>query len=200
MRKGELTRGRIARAGDGLRGGQDRMRAARRQASIPALLLALCLALACVARAGGGPPGGGEPGLQLLPTVVHRVAPEYPDSLFQAGVRGPVTVRVLITATGSVGDVQVTAGPAALAPYAVAAVHQWRFTPDQTSGKPAPCWVTIPVAFAAGAGERPARDPAVAEWPVALVSVPLVTPDDGVDPAGPPFLGVVRFDIGTDGF
>src|SRR5262245_34341490 len=42
--------------------------------------------------------------------------------------------------------------------------------------------------------------PSAARSASPVVQVPLVQPSDGVDPAGPPFLGVVRMHVDADGF
>jgi protein TonB len=64
----------------------------------------------------------------------NRVEPEYPEAAKNARVEGDVSMRVIVDQEGLVRDVQVEDGNAQLAPAAVDAVRQWRFTPYQSNG------------------------------------------------------------------
>jgi TonB family protein len=59
--------------------------------------------------------------------VVKLVSAEYPAILKQRGIGGSVRMRVVVTPSGSVKDVQVMGGNPILAECAVKAVKQWMF-------------------------------------------------------------------------
>lgn len=66
----------------------------------------------------------------------NRVEPQYPEAAKNAGVHGDVSMRVIVNRDGVVRDVQVEDGNPQLAPAALDAVRQWRFTPYQVNGAP----------------------------------------------------------------
>lgn len=59
--------------------------------------------------------------------VVKLVSAEYPELLKRKGIGGSVRMRVLVTPSGAVKDVQVLGGNPILAECAVKAVKQWTF-------------------------------------------------------------------------
>lgn len=59
--------------------------------------------------------------------VVKSVAAQYPSVLKRRGIGGTVRLRVLVSAGGTVKDVQVLGGNPILADCAVKAVKQWVF-------------------------------------------------------------------------
>ena len=59
--------------------------------------------------------------------VVKLVSAEYPAVLKSRGIGGSVRMRVLVTPSGTVKDVQVVGGNPILAECAVKAVKQWTF-------------------------------------------------------------------------
>jgi TonB family protein len=61
--------------------------------------------------------------------IIKKVAAQYPSVLRQRGIGGVVKLRVLVTASGTVKDTQVSGGNAILADCAQKAVKQWSFTP-----------------------------------------------------------------------
>jgi TonB family protein len=67
--------------------------------------------------------------------LIHQVKPAYPAEAKQAGVTGVVRVGATIAPDGSVRDVRVIEGPAALAAAAVDAVRQWRYEPVRVDGQ-----------------------------------------------------------------
>jgi TonB family protein len=93
------------------------------------------------------PAGSGSPskansveGIEVLPpeTVTallkNRIEPEFPEAAKIAGVQGDVSMRVIVNQDGVVRDVQVEEGSPQLAPAALDAVRQWRFTPYTVNG------------------------------------------------------------------
>jgi len=86
---------------------------------------------------GDAPPG----------TLVHRVAPEYPESARQAGIAGLVQLRILVGITGRVIVVRPIDGPPELQSAAAAAVKQWIFKPFLRDGTPAETWREVGVSF-----------------------------------------------------
>jgi len=83
------------------------------------------------------------------PVPLHRVAPEMPDSLRAAGLKGAVIVIIFVDWRGSVFDAQVVSSnlPAALDSLALAAARQWRFRPGKTQGRAVSASVSIPFKF-----------------------------------------------------
>lgn len=63
--------------------------------------------------------------------VVKLVSAEYPAILKRRGIGGSVRMRVVVTPSGSVKDVQVMGGNPILAECAVKAVKQWVFNPAE---------------------------------------------------------------------
>jgi TonB family protein len=64
-----------------------------------------------------------------------RVEPEYPEAAKNSGIQGDVSMRVIVNQDGVVRDVQIEDGNPQLAPAALDAVRQWRFTPYQVNGE-----------------------------------------------------------------
>jgi len=59
--------------------------------------------------------------------VVKTVAAQYPSVLKRRGIGGTVRMRVLVTPSGTVKDVQILGGNPILADCATKAVKQWMF-------------------------------------------------------------------------
>jgi TonB family protein len=130
-----------------------------------------------------------------LPRVLERVAPDYPDSLRRDGVQGAIPLDVHLTETGAVAGFDTGAGPDPLRGLALAAVRRWRFSPQRRDGVPESSWVSVVIPF-------PPLDTtatSVVAKPIPVLREPLVQPGDGVDAAGPPFLGTIGVRIGADG-
>jgi TonB family protein len=67
--------------------------------------------------------------------LTTRVEPIYPAAARQAGIKGPVTLRVTVSKDGSVQDVALIKGRGELAPAAIEAVKQWRYKPILLNGE-----------------------------------------------------------------
>lgn len=106
---------------------------------LPILLLTLPLA-AC----------RGEPEPVTEPRQLTAESPfQYPDELWDAGVQGKTTLRILITAAGAVDSVRVeqSSGHAAFDSSAVAGARELRFDPARQGGAPIAVWRSLPVEF-----------------------------------------------------
>jgi TonB family protein len=79
--------------------------------------------------------------------LLISVAPIYPDVAQLAGIEGDVTLRILVTRDGTVGDVSPIAGPPVLARAGMRAVEQWRYLPARVQGYPVDVVTTVTLAF-----------------------------------------------------
>jgi protein TonB len=98
--------------------------------------------------AGGGPRRSGS-GV-TIPQVIKQVKPAYTADAMRAKVQGTVLVECLVTADGSVGDVQLRRSldsTFGLDQEAVKAARQWRFRPATRLGEPVPVLITIELTF-----------------------------------------------------
>jgi TonB family protein len=91
-------------------------------------------------------------GIRVNPVEQQRrllisVAPVYPDVAQLAGIEGDVTLRILVTRDGTVGDVSPLAGPPVLARASIRAVEQWRYLPTLVEGYPVDVVTTVTLAF-----------------------------------------------------
>jgi periplasmic protein TonB len=68
--------------------------------------------------------------------LIHDVPPQYPPEAGRERIEGTVVLMAVIGTDGSVKDVQVESGPAALAQAAIDAVKQWRYRPYMLNGVP----------------------------------------------------------------
>jgi len=68
------------------------------------------------------------------PRRVNYVAPAYPQIAIVTHIEGKVVLDCLITEEGRIAEVTVLEGNPLLAPAAVEAVQQWRYTPTLVSG------------------------------------------------------------------
>jgi TonB family protein len=81
------------------------------------------------------------------PTKVRDVKPVFPAEAMAAGVQGVVIIEALIGDDGSVANARVLRPIPMLSEAALAAVSQWRFTPAEVNGVPAPVIMTVTVNF-----------------------------------------------------
>jgi len=65
--------------------------------------------------------------------IIKKVDAQYPSVLKRRGIGGTVRLKVVVHADGTVKDVEVLGGNAALAESAEKAVRQWRFAPGGES-------------------------------------------------------------------
>ncbi len=64
--------------------------------------------------------------------VLKKVEVSYPSALKSRGIGGTVQLSVVVKPDGSVKDIEVVGGSAALADAAKASVRQWKFAPATT--------------------------------------------------------------------
>ena len=79
--------------------------------------------------------------------LVSQTQPVYPPMAKQAGIAGTVTMGVLIGKDGTVENIQVLKGPAALAAAAMQAVQQWKYKPTLLNGDPVEVLTSVNVTF-----------------------------------------------------
>jgi len=79
--------------------------------------------------------------------LVHRVSPQYPESVRLSGVRGTVALEATIGKDGSVQNVHALSGPRQLVQPAMDAVKQWRYKPFSLNGQPAEADIQININF-----------------------------------------------------
>lgn len=89
-----------------------------------ALALAVTLAAALPALPAAAANDGGP-----RPTVVRKVAPNYPEDALEKGLEGTVVVEVEIAASGEVTGARVLEGPELFRAETLYAAEQWLFEP-----------------------------------------------------------------------
>lgn len=67
--------------------------------------------------------------------LVRRIPPVYPEQARLLRLEGTVVLSAMVMEDGSVGELKVVEGPAALAESALDAVKQWRYQPYRSNGK-----------------------------------------------------------------
>ncbi|OWW20104.1 hypothetical protein AYR66_11990 [Noviherbaspirillum denitrificans] len=75
--------------------------------------------------------------------------PPYPRIALSNGDEGTVILRVLVTAEGTAGAVEIakTSGHTLLDESARRTVLSWRFKPATVDGKPVAEWYQVPIPF-----------------------------------------------------
>jgi len=99
----------------------------------------------------GGGTGGGpyRPGAGIVaPRLLREVKADYTEEARRRGVEGEVLLEIVITRTGSVGDVKVLRRlDSGLDQRAIQAVRQWQFAPATRQGAPVDVIVEVGVEF-----------------------------------------------------
>lgn len=87
--------------------------------------------------------------VDVAPSILRSVQPEYPYSAKRKGETGVVEVKALVGADGNVQSVSVvSATPKGVFEDAVlVAVRKWKFKPGVKDGQNVPTWVVFPVRF-----------------------------------------------------
>ena len=67
--------------------------------------------------------------------LVTRIEPDYPEMLRQRGIGGTVRMEVLIAASGTVREVHLRGGDAALGEAAMMAVRRWKYAAASSETK-----------------------------------------------------------------
>jgi len=95
---------------------------------------------------GGGPyrPGSGI----VAPRLLREVKADYSEDARRRGVEGEVVMEIVVTRTGSVGDIKILRRlGSGLDERAVQAVRQWQFAPATRKGAPVDVIVEVGVEF-----------------------------------------------------
>ena len=79
--------------------------------------------------------------------LIRRVAPIYPPLARQARIQGTVVLKVVISTSGEVRDLQLVSGHPMLAPAAIEAVKQWRYKPYVEDGQAVDVETNVQVNF-----------------------------------------------------
>jgi protein TonB len=88
------------------------------------------------------------PGGDIRPPLkVKDVAPVYPYLAIRTRVEGSVEIECRIDEAGRVVDAAAQRGHRLLAPAALDAVRQWRYTPTLLNGVPVSVIMTVTVHF-----------------------------------------------------
>jgi TonB family protein len=83
---------------------------------------------------------------KLEPLTIQKAI--YPTEAAQKGIQGQVWVKLLVSETGDVENVEVVSGDPVLAKAAVDAVKKWKFKPFIKNGKPVKISTKMPLDFA----------------------------------------------------
>ncbi len=83
--------------------------------------------------------------------LVSSVPPVYPQAAKDKGIQETVRLRAVVGKDGAVKELNVLAGPAELAPAALEAVKQWRYSVTQLNGQPVEVETEVSVRFSLSA-------------------------------------------------
>ncbi|RPJ52136.1 MAG: M56 family peptidase, partial [Acidobacteria bacterium] len=120
--------------------------------------------------------------------LIHWVPPEYPPDAEKAGIKGIVLLKVTVSETGDVTEVEDVRGHPMLVNAARAAVQQWKYSPTMLNGRAVPVIATQTVTFPPG--NEPDKLSAGQSLPLGPGSaVPL-----HMDESGALFMGQERLD------
>ena len=105
--------------------------------------------------------------------IIRKVPPIYPPLARQARIQGAVILRVIIEKEGNVTNLQLVSGHPMLAPAAIEAVRQWKYTPYELNGQTVEVDTTVQVNFRLAddpqnRGIPYASDPAADTLPAAM--------------------------------
>lgn len=151
-----------------------------RRSVVPLLLLSLS-AFTFLAASQEASPQGVPVGQSVMAgQIVKKVAPIYPPLARQARIQAPVVLKVLISKSGDVENLQLVSGHPMLAPAAIEAVKQWKYKPYLVNGDPVEVATTVTVNFTLS-GKSPAEG-VVGDAPGGTTSS---NPEDPTDPAIP---------------
>lgn len=82
------------------------------------------------------------------PRLVSKTAPDYTQEAKEAGIEGPVILKITVTAEGKADDIEVVKSlDPGLDLKAMDAITKWEFEPGTKDGKPVAVKATIEVNF-----------------------------------------------------
>jgi len=79
--------------------------------------------------------------------MIRKVAPDYPPLAKQAKIQGIVVLKVRISKSGDVGNIQLVSGHSMLAPAAIEAVKRWKYMPYLLNAEPVEVETNVTVNF-----------------------------------------------------
>jgi TonB family protein len=79
--------------------------------------------------------------------VIHRITPVYPSIALEQRLEGTVILSATVVEDGTLRNVKVVEGEAALGQSAVDAVKQWRYKPFEVDGRPVKNEIRVSVDF-----------------------------------------------------
>lgn len=79
--------------------------------------------------------------------LTRRVAPEYPPEAIEEQVSGRVEIEAIVSFDGTIRGLKLISGHPLLAPAAIEAVRQWRYTPTRLNGQTVEVITNIEVLF-----------------------------------------------------
>jgi protein TonB len=96
-----------------------------------------------------GASGGGDLQARFDADYLGNPKPPYPPISRRMREEGRVVLRVLVTADGGAGDVELRAssGSARLDEAALRTVRRWKFIPARRGRTPVQSWVLVPIIF-----------------------------------------------------
>ncbi len=80
--------------------------------------------------------------------LISSVKPTYPERARSEHVQGVVQIHAIIGKDGSIENLRVISGYCSLAPAAVTAFRQWRYSPTLLQGRPVSVDTTVGLVFA----------------------------------------------------
>jgi TonB family protein len=86
-------------------------------------------------------------GLVEAPRLVYRVEPRYPQLALMSHIEGVVNLKGVIAIDGHISELAIVNGNPLLAPAAIEAVRQWRYSATRLNGVPVEVETTIAVTF-----------------------------------------------------
>lgn len=85
--------------------------------------------------------------LDSPPQLLSKLSIRYPSAAKKDGVKGEVVLRILVSNTGAVTDVEIEKSIPQLDSAAIQAVEKLRFKPAKKYGMPTDVWVRVPLKF-----------------------------------------------------
>jgi TonB family protein len=130
--------------------------------------------------------------------IIKKVAPVYPPLARQARIQGVVVMKVQISKTGDVENIQLFSGHPILAPSAIEAVKQWKYKPYLLNGEPVEVETNVTVNFTLA--DKPPAEGVVGDMPGGVPEgekggLAPSTEGTATQPAGP---GPVRVSPGVE--
>ncbi len=93
---------------------------------------------------------------EMASQIVKKVAPVYPAEARRARIQSTIVLKVEISKTGDVEQIQLVSGHPMLVPAAIGAVKQWKYKPYLLNGEPIDVETRVTVNFTL-AGTPPAE-------------------------------------------